>query len=85
MHVGTIPDAERRHNELIDVVEQLAAALRTIGKQPDVVVNVPAAPRPHVHIDNSGKLCSYEFLVHRDKANRIQSIVATPITIEPQE
>ena len=79
MHTGTIPKDERRHVELIEVVEELAAALREIGKPPDVVVNVPAAPLPQVIIDKPNKPFSYEFVVYRDKDNRIQSIVATPI------
>ncbi len=79
MHVGTIPDEERRHVELLEVVEQLAAALRKIGKPPDVVVNVPKPPLPQVIIDKPKKPCSYEFVVYRNKDNRIESIVATPI------
>lgn len=79
MHIDTMSEEERRHIELIEVVEELAAALREIGKPPDVVVNVPTVPMPNVIIDKPNKPCSYEFLVHRDKNNRIQSIVATPI------
>ena len=78
MQIGTMPEDERRHIELIEVVEELAAALREIGKPHDVVVNVPASPMPQVIIDKPNKPCSYEFLVYRDKDNRIQSIVATP-------
>jgi hypothetical protein len=74
-----MPVEERRHIELIEVVEELAAALRKIGKPPDVVVNVPASPLPQVIIDKPNKPCSYTFLVRRDKANLIQSIVATPV------
>jgi hypothetical protein len=69
-----MPEDERRHIELIEVVEELAAALREIGKPPEVIVNAPAALVPSVN-----KPCSYEFLVYRDKDNRIQSIVANPI------
>lgn len=82
MHIGTMPEEERRHIELIEVVEELASALREIGKPPDVVVNTPL---PQVIIDKPNKPCSYEFLVYRDKDNRIESIVANPIESEPQE
>ena len=73
---------ERRHIELIEVMEELAAALSEIGKPPNVVVNIP----PHQGIvDKANNPCSYEFLVYRDKIGRIESIVATPIESEPQE
>jgi hypothetical protein len=79
MYTGTMPEEERRHVELIEAVEGLASALREIGKPPDVVVNVPKSPAPQVILDQASKPCSYEFVVYRDKDNRIQSIVATPI------